>query len=340
MIKFLLFAIFHYVINKIFILKNFLLDQQNSSPHKKKVLSNLKTPLSGGFIFIASIIFLNLNLSNILLYSLFMIYLIGIASDANYISSARIRLFLQTVCILFCIILNDLSIKTLSIGLLNQLLDIEIFNIIFLTICLLVLINGFNFLDGINTLVIGNFIICMLSIYYVSDSNKLILDFIIIKNLLIVFSVIYIFNFFGKSFLGDSGTYSMSFLIGILYVNFAYDNYLVISPYFIACLLWYPAIENLFTITRRLFFSKEISKPDNLHFHHLLFNRIKKNVPSKNNLFINTVTGIFINIYIAIPAVIGIFYFNHTKSLLIVIGANSLIYLVIYYILYKKNKLK
>ncbi len=338
MIKFLLFTIFHYVINKIFILNNFLLDQENTSPHKKKVLSSLKTPLSGGFIFIVSIIFLNLNLNNILLYSLFILYLIGVASDINYISSARIRLFLQTACILFCIILNDLSINNLSIELLNQLLDIKIFNIIFLTICLLVLINGFNFLDGINTLVVGNFIICMLSIYYISDSNKLILDFIIIKNLLIIFSVIYIFNFFGKSFLGDSGTYSMSFLIGILYVNFAYDNYLVISPYFIACLLWYPAIENLFTITRRLFLSKEISKPDNLHFHHLLFNIIKNNISSKNNLFINTVTGVFINIYIAIPALIGTFYFNHTRSLLIIIGINTLIYLTIYYILYKKNK--
>ena len=340
MIKFLLIVIFHYVINKIFILKNFLLDQQNISPHKKKVLSSLKTPLSGGFIFIISIIFLNLNLGNVLLYSLFILYLVGIASDIDYISSARIRLFFQTLCILFCIILNDLSLKNLSIELLNQLLEIKIFNIIILTLCLLILINGFNFLDGINTLVVGNFIICILSLYYVSDSNKLILDFIIIKNLLIILTVIYIFNFFGKSFLGDSGTYSMSFLIGILSINFAYDNYLVISPYFIACLLWYPAIENLFTITRRLFFSKEISKPDNLHLHHLLFNRIKKNASSRSNLFINTVTGVFINMYIAIPAVIGTFYFNHTRSLLIIIGSNSLIYLIMYCILYKKNKLR
>ena len=340
MIKFLLFTIFHYGINKIFVSKNFLLDQQNTSPHKNKVLPNLKTPLSGGFIFIVLLIFLNLNLSNILFYSLLVLYLIGIVSDINYISSVKIRLFLQTLCILFCVILDDLSIKTLSIQLLNQLLDIEIFNIIFLTICLLVLINGFNFLDGINTLVIGNFIICMLSIYYVSDSNKLILDLMLIKNLIIIFSVIYVFNFFGKSFLGDSGTYSMSFLIGILYVNFAYNNYLEISPYFIACLLWYPAIENLFTITRRLFFSKKISKPDNFHFHHLLFNIIKKNTLFKNNLFINTFTGFAINIYIAIPALVGTFYFNHTKSLLIIIGINTLTYLILYFILYKKNNLR
>jgi UDP-N-acetylmuramyl pentapeptide phosphotransferase/UDP-N-acetylglucosamine-1-phosphate transferase len=338
--KFLLFAIFHYAINKIFILKNFLLDQQNASTHKKKVLSSLKTPLSGGFFFIASIIFLNLNLNNIFLYSLFILYLIGIASDVNYISSARIRLLLQTACIFFCIILNDISIKNLSIELLNQFLDIEIFNMVFLTICLLVLINGFNFLDGINTLVIGNFIISMLAIYYVSYNNKLILDFIVIKNLLTIFSVIYTFNFFGKSFLGDSGTYSMSFLIGILYVNFAYDNYLVISPYFIACLLWYPAIENLFTIIRRSLLGKKISKPDNLHLHHLLFNIIKKNTSLKNNLFINTATGVFINIYITISAMVGAFYFNHTKSLLIIIAINSFTYLITYFILYKKNNLR
>ena len=61
------------------------------------------------------------------------------------------------------------------------------------------------------------------------------------------------FNFFGKSFLGDSGTYSIGFLIAIISIKFAYENYSLISPYFVASILWYPAIENLFSILRREF---------------------------------------------------------------------------------------
>ena len=56
---------------------------------------------------------------------------------------------------------NDLSIKTVSLEILDEILNYRLFNILFLLVCLLVLVNGFNFLDGINTLVITNFIICL-----------------------------------------------------------------------------------------------------------------------------------------------------------------------------------
>ena len=337
MINFLLFTLFHFITNKFLIKKNFLLDRQDTSEHKKQVLSNLKTPLSGGFVFIIFIIFADLDLNYILLFSVFALYLIGIASDINYISSPKTRIFLQAICVLFFIILNDLSIKSLSFELLDELLTFRIFNILFLLICLLILINGFNFLDGINTLVVGNFIICLFSMYYLSKQNNLNLDFIVIENLLIIFFVIYIFNFFGKSFLGDSGTYSISFLIGVLFISFAYDNYPFISPYFVACILWYPAIENLFSIIRRLYSNKQLSKPDNLHFHHLLYSFIKNNFLLKKKLFLNTVTGVFINIYLIVSAFMSILYFNHTKALLLIIFINFITYLIIYLFLFKKN---
>ena len=179
MIKFLLFVLFHSIINKIFIKKNFLLDKQNISHHKKKVISNLKTPLSGGFIFIILAIFVSQNLGYLLLFFILVLYLIGLVSDINLISSPKIRILLQALCVLFFIILNDLSIKTLSLELLDKALTFKIFNIIFLLACLLVLINGFNFLDGINTLVIGNFIICIFSIYYISKKKWIIRGFYI-----------------------------------------------------------------------------------------------------------------------------------------------------------------
>ena len=50
------------------------------------------------------------------------------------------------------------------------------------------------------------------------------------------------------------------------------NNNYFISPYFIALLLWYPAFENLFSIIRKRIVKKDPLKPDNLHFHQLLFN--------------------------------------------------------------------
>ena len=53
-----------------------------------------------------------------------------------------------------------------------------------------------------------------------------------VSTCLITLSVIYIFNFFGKMFLGDGGSYLISFVAGIILIKFSNDNSSV-SPYFI-----------------------------------------------------------------------------------------------------------
>ena len=70
--------------------------------------------------------------------------------------------------------------------------------------CLLVLINGFNLMDGLNTLVLGYFIFCLTALYFTSKQNNFYLDYKLIEDILIILSIMIFFNFFGKSFLGDS----------------------------------------------------------------------------------------------------------------------------------------
>ena len=340
MIKFLFFFLFHFIVNKFFLKINFLVDKKETSEHKKKITTDTKTPLTGGFTFIVFFSFISIEHHYSFLIAIILLYAVGLMSDLNLLTSPIKRIIFQSCLILSFIIINDLSVKTLSLEILDELLNYKLFNIFFLLVCLLVLVNGFNFLDGINTLIITNFIICLFSIYYISNKFQLYLDFILVQNLLIILSVIFIFNFFGKSFLGDSGTYSISFVIGIVSINFAYNNYLIMSPYFIVCLLWYPAIENLFSILRRLFFKKKLSKADNNHLHHFLYLAIKKNNFIKNNLFLNTFTGIIINSYIFLSVFIATFYYDHTKTLLTIILFNVFIYFSLYYYLYRVLDLK
>ena len=335
MTKFLFFSLFHFIINKFFLKINFLIDKKETSKHKKKVVTGKRTPLACGFVFIVFLFIIPIEKNYVFLISIFFLYLIGLMSDLNLLTSPIKRIVLQSCLILSFIIINDLSIKNLSLEILNELLAYKFFNIFFLLVCLLVLINGFNFLDGINILVISNFIIILFSIYFISNKSHLLLDFTTVKNLLIIFSVIFIFNFFGKSFLGDSGTYSISFVVGVICINFFYDNYLIVSPYFIACLLWYPAIENLFSILRRFFFKRKLSKADNNHLHHFLYLMFKKKKIIKNNLFLNTFTGMIISSYMLLSAFVATFYFAHTKTLLTIIMFNIFIYLSLYYYLHR-----
>ena len=130
-------------------------------------------------------------------------------------------------------------------------------------------------MDGVNTLVVGYFILVFSNILYLSNINSLELDTLLVSTCLISLSVIYIFNFFGKIFLGDGGTYLVSFIGGIILINFSNDNYIV-SPYYIVALLWYPAYENLFSIIRKKIFKKSPAIPDNEHLHQLIYLYLNK----------------------------------------------------------------
>ena len=335
MINFLLFFIIHYLI--IFLLNktSCLIDQKKVSAHKKKIKTSKKTPLASGLTFLICFTFVLGGQNYLLFVGLMSLYLIGYLSDSNLLPSPFKRLVLQTVSIIFFIIVYELTIKTISIGLFDRLLVFKTFNIFFVLICLLVLINGFNFLDGINTLVIGNFIICLLAIYFVSKKHNLYLNFYLIESILIILLSVFLYNFFSKSFLGDSGTYCISFLIGVLCIKFAYENFIKVSPYFIVSILWYPAIENLFSILRRISFKKKLSKADNWHLHHLIYFFIDKHVVLKNGILKNTLTGLIINSYIIVGTVLSITYYNNTILLSWVIVLNIFVYLFAYMYLYK-----
>ena len=114
------------------------------------------------------------------------------------------------------------------------------------------------------------------------------------------------------------------------------DTNPLISPYFIALLLWYPAFENLFSIIRKKIINTDPLDADNSHLHQLLFNyfRIKKNKLIKR--FSNPISSFIINIYNFLIFLVSLNYFTHTKSLLLIIALNVTIYLFFYYLLKKK----
>jgi UDP-N-acetylmuramyl pentapeptide phosphotransferase/UDP-N-acetylglucosamine-1-phosphate transferase len=146
--------------------------------------------------------------------------------------------------------------------------------------------------------------------------------------------MIYLFNFFSKLYLGDSGSFLISFIVGCYLINIANNNP-IISPLFIVLLLWYPAFENLFSIFRRFFNKSSPSNPDNFHLHQLLFIFLRKKFNASNN-FINTLAGNIINSFNFIIFCFGINFFGSSKYLIVLIFVNILFYFSIYFLL-KKN---
>ena len=115
-------------------------------------------------------------------------------------------------------------------------------------------------------------------ILYIAVNNQLHFSFDNYYYLLLCLTVIYIFNLFSKNYLGDSGSFLLAFIVGSNLIVLCNDNINLtkyISPIFVVLLLWYPAFENLFSIIRRLIYKTHLTRPDNFHFHQLLFILIK-----------------------------------------------------------------
>ena len=321
----------------IFLICRFIFKNLKSKFYKKhqKFAGKESIPLIGGII-VFIYIGLNFEYFNeyILLFSL-LILCLGISSDCDFINSPKIRLILQLSLIIIFVDLLNLNILDLRNVFLNNLISNYYFNIFFITFCLLVLINGSNFIDGLDGLNLGYFLSVIIILLILSQSSKIIINENQIMILFHIMSFLFILNLFNLLYLGDSGSYLIGFLYGYFLIETNSSNPLI-SPYFIALLLWYPAFENLFSIIRKKIIKLDPLAADNLHFHQLLFHFFKKKKNNYIKKFSNPISSLIINIYNFSIFFVGVSYFSHTKTLLFLILFNVIIYLFFYFLLKKK----
>jgi UDP-N-acetylmuramyl pentapeptide phosphotransferase/UDP-N-acetylglucosamine-1-phosphate transferase len=328
---FFLTVFFILFLNHFFLRNNFLLDDIKFSNHKS-LAKNKKRPISLGFIFVIfSLIFLDLPFFQ-LNFFLILFFIIGFLSDVNIVTSAKFRLLFHIILVLFFVIINNFFIKKIYLTTFDYLLANNFFNIFFVTFCICVLINGKNFIDGLNTLLIGYVILVLTCLYFVSINYRLNLDFNLYKITLALFLALYSVNFFGKSILGDGGSLSIGLFISYIILDFYLKNNSV-SPYFIALLLWYPSFEILFSIIRKALIRIKPFNPDSLHLHQLLYKKIKYfNLAELNNTMASSLINLF-NLFIFY---LGSLNINSTLYNVFLIFFSIFIYILTYFILIKK----
>ena len=319
-----------------FVFKKFdiLIDRTNISNHKSFINGHKTTPLLGGFVFFLILVFFLPENYQYFTILIFFIFLTGLLSDLDILHSPFFRIIFQTIIIVVYLFLFDNFVSSIRVDFFDNLLNIFFIKLFFTSFCILVLINGTNFIDGVNTLVVGYFILVASNVLYLTEVKNLDLDILLVSTCLTCLVVIYIFNFFGKIYLGDGGAYLISFVAGVILIKFSNDNYIV-SPYYIVALLWYPAYENLFSIIRKKILKKTPSTPDNEHLHQFIYLYLDRSFNINKN-FSNTLSGILICLY-------NLFYFlfildeyHQTETLAYSIIFNVLIYNLLYFLLRKK----
>lgn len=301
-------------------------------PDKIRKLHRNLVPLTGGLYLILNILFIvlvdfilnekifffkELFYYNRIYFSLIsgiiLFFLLGLFDDKKSIN-ANLKLVIQFLIIFIILLLDpNLKIEFLKLSFGDKVYYLNEFSLFFTILCFLLFINAFNMFDGINGQSGLYFFICLLVFYLAS--HKIIFLFLIIY--LIFFLYINIKN---KIFLGNSGSYLVSFLTSFYFIKF-YNIGLILFADFIFLVMLIPGLDMLRVFFLRI--SKGINPffPDRRHLHHILLKKFNQNV-----------VVLLIFLLILIPVIIN-YYFLNT---LIIITMTTLIYFFLIFISIKK----
>jgi len=318
---------FIFLLNRFLLRKNILLS--DTGDIHQKFASKSKVPLTGGiFIFLGFFYFIENNIYSLILFS-FAILVLGTFSDLKLIKSASIRFLFQILLVIVFIFFNDIQINDPRIDILDKIISNNILNYFFLTFCILIVINGSNFIDGMNTLAIGYYLLIGFLIFFLNLNQGIIIKEISLTHILFLLTIVFILNFVNRIYLGDAGSYLLGFSFAIFLINI-YNLNPTISPFFIILLLWYPCFENLFSIIRKNTLNKSPMDPDKYHFHQLIYSFLKKKYKLK--IFAaNILTAQLINFYNLIIFIIGAKFISNTNIQVFLILFNVLLYSIIYF---------
>ena len=322
-----------------FVKKKIFSKHINLEKHQSFSTNILGNPI-GGYIIFISIIFFSFFSNFLELFFLFCIFILGILSDTKFFNSPKYRLLIQILIISLYIILSNLQILSTRVDFFDELLKNNFINLIFTAFCILIVINGTNFIDGLNGLAIGYYSLVTtillssdLSIFFYFDTQ-------ILYNFLLIFLLLILANYFNLIYLGDSGSYLLGFLFSILLIKI-YELNPIISPYFIILLLWYPCFENLFSIIRKKRLNSSATEPDNNHLHQLIFIYFLKKFKFKSKQLANNLSSIVINSFHILIFLFATQYYNSSIIQITLIFLNISIYILLYFILLSfKSRLK
>lgn len=205
-----------------------------------------------------------------------------ILEDIKHFLSAKLRLFILFKVSFIYILFADLpNIQISSIIINDQ--NIIIFYSLYI-LSLMMVMNGFNFIDGLNGLSSFNFLTILFSIYFLADlyQDELTKNWTIFIILLSLFFLVLNFPF-GKFFLGDSGSYLYAFLSGSNII-ILFERNSDIPTLLALLILAYPITEIIFSIARKSLKKFSPMEPDNLHIHQLIHNKLNGDKKFRNNL--------------------------------------------------------
>ena len=299
-------------------------------------------PLGGVIIFIIFYLYLKMFVSNsfFLHLSIFLpgllIMIVSVIEDLFAIIKPSLR-FITIFFSSFIFVyfyqeqLPILDISYISIFF-NKFVWIEI---LFYSLGLTALANGFNMIDGVNGLAGFNglsIIIGIASVLLINNQFDLLSKEIIMLVILLI--IFLFFNFpFGKIFLGDAGAYWIGWILGVMVIYLYSNNDL--NTWGAVLIIFYPLFEVIFSTLRKFIQNKNPLLPDEQHLHLKLYYTIKG--PVERSQQFNSFTTLCLMPLWFLPSLMIIWTYFYSHLSFIAIGVMSLIYIYFYLVIPKKK---
>ena len=183
--------------------------------------------------------------------------------DRYNISASRKFLIILIIITLSLVFDDNLNIKIIKFSFLEKNFELSQYYIIMTCFCFLVFLNAFNMFDGINLQSSIYSIIVFLNILYFYN------DSLIAKIILIsIFTYSYL-NMKNKSFLGDSGSLLIAFIIGYFFIKL-YNREIINHTDEVVIYMLVPGIDLIRLFFKRLLLKRNPLSSDRFHLHHLL----------------------------------------------------------------------
>ena len=309
-------------------------------PDKKRKIHSTPTPLTGGLIFFINIflflifdmltgshpvtgsqLFFDIRIISIkqlaiFLIASFSIYIVSFYDDIYDIKP--FRKILSFLLILYVLIISNpnISIRQLQFYNFESNIYFDNFSVYLSLFCILAFMNAANMFDGLNlqsSILYSSFLL----IFFLKGIDQKFLLILLIS--LIFFTYM---NMKGKIFLGNNGSYFLSFLISIIIItDHNWNKNYYTEEIFLYLMI--PGIDMIRLTIIRFINNKSPFEGDDNHLHHLLIKKFNY----KNSMII---------IFVMIFTPIILYNFFEINPLLLII-LSFIIYLTILLICLKKN---
>ena len=200
-------------------------------------------------------------------------YLVGLIDDLKNLKP-NIKLLSLIITIFFVAYLfPEINLKLIKISFLKKTYYFNDYSLFFTILSFLLLANAMNMFDGINLQLI---LFCLFVFIIFIIKGFLPLFFILFS---ICFIFLALLNFQNKVFIGDSGCYLITAILGLtfIYQYKSYENFLFGDEVFLILLI--PALDMLRLFVSRIIEKKHPFKGDLNHLHHKVENYFKnKNI--------------------------------------------------------------